>query len=536
MSATTEDRTASADLPAGTSSQPPFSARVIGIARGWWRWLTSMRTALMLLFLLALAAVPGSLLPQRRLSQTAVAQYFADHPSLAPVLDRLALFDVFASPWFAAIYLMLFLSLIGCLVPRTWGHIRSLRTEPPRAPSRLSRLPRHAALRTDVSHERALDVAEDELRAARYRVVRRDGALSAERGLLKETGNIVFHLSLLALLISLAVGKLWGYEGSVLVQEGQGFCNTLQQYDTYSTGPLIDGADLTPLCVGLTDFRARYEPNLTPASFTGDITYRRSLDGPEERATIGINSPLRVDGTRLYLTGRGFAPVFSLTLPDGTELTDLSVPFLPTDTATMLSEGVLKLPDLGVGRDQLALQAVFLPTAQDVGGGLLTSVDPRPLDPAVAVVVYAGSVGLDSGIPQNVFTLDQDRIARGQLERVGSANLRPGQSLDLPDGTSITFTGLREFAALQLHRDPAALAVLISALAMLGGLLCTLLVRRRRVFVRPAGVSGDRDRVLEIGGLAQGGSADPSEFEQLVQRIRTAMTDDRGSGKEDPDV
>jgi len=120
-----------------------------------------------------------------------------------------------------------------------------------------------------------------------------------------------------------------------------------------------------------------------------------------------------------------------------------------------------------------------------------------------------------------VFTLDQDRIRRGQLERVGAANLRPGDSLDLPDGTAITFTGFKEFAALQMHRDPAQLAVLISALAMLAGLLATLLVRRRRVFVRP-GV-----RVLEMGGLAQGGSADPAEFEHVVRRIRGALAQER---------
>ena len=521
MSVSTEVRLPSADGQDARGPRPPWRLRLVRGARGWWRWLTSMRTALILLFLLALAAVPGSLLPQRPLSQTAVAQYFVDHPTLAPVLDRLGLFDVFAAPWFAAIYLLLFISLIGCLVPRTWGHIRSLRSEAPRAPSRLSRLPRYADIATELGAEQALDIAEEELRVARYRVLRKDGAISAEKGLLKETGNIVFHLALLALLISLAVGKLWGYEGSVLVQEGQGFCNTFQQYDTYSAGPLVEGGDLSPLCVDLEDFQARYEPDLTPASFTGDITYSTTLGGPDQQARIGINSPLRVGGTRLYLTGRGFAPIFTVTLPDGTELADLSAPFLPTDPSTMISEGVLKLLDLGADRDQLALEGVFLPTAADMGSGLLTSVDPRPLDPAVAIVVYAGTVGLDSGIPQNVFTLDQDRIRRGQLERVGAANLRPGDSLDLPDGTAITFTGFKEFAALQMHRDPAQLAVLISALAMLAGLLATLLVRRRRVFVRP-GV-----RVLEMGGLAQGGSADPAEFEHVVRRIRGALAQER---------
>ena len=78
-----------------------------------WRQLTSMRTALVLLFLLALGSVPGSVLPQQGIDPQAVQQYYAAHPSLAPLLARLSLFNVFAAPWFAAIYLLLFLSLAG---------------------------------------------------------------------------------------------------------------------------------------------------------------------------------------------------------------------------------------------------------------------------------------------------------------------------------------------------------------------------------------------------------------------------------------
>ena len=82
-----------------------------------WRVLTSMRTALLLLVMLALAAIPGSLLPQRGLNPVRVTGFFVHHPTLAPILDKLSLFDVFASPWFAAIYALLFSSLVGC-VPR----------------------------------------------------------------------------------------------------------------------------------------------------------------------------------------------------------------------------------------------------------------------------------------------------------------------------------------------------------------------------------------------------------------------------------
>src|SRR3954452_114913 len=96
------------------------------LARTFWRQLTSMRTALLLLTLLALAAIPGTLLPQRGLNPVRVNDYLADHPKLGPLLDKLSLFDVFAAPWFAAIYLLLFVSLVGCLVPRIRLHVRAL--------------------------------------------------------------------------------------------------------------------------------------------------------------------------------------------------------------------------------------------------------------------------------------------------------------------------------------------------------------------------------------------------------------------------
>ena len=234
----------------------------------------------------------------------------------------------------------------------------------------------------------------------------------------------------MALLLGLAGGKLWGYEGSILVTEGQGFCNSFQQYDTYSAGPLVDSGDLSPLCVDLDDFRAEYEENLTASSFTADIRY----GGPGEDGrptTIGVNEPLRIDGDRVYVTGHGFSPTFAVTLPDGTAVHRRvgAVPAAPTRPRSP-AEGALKLPDVGTGSDdQLALEGFFAPTGV-VQGGILTSVDPRPLDPQVAIVLYEGYLGLDSGIPQSVYSLDATQIDRGSLEQVGAANLKVGESVD----------------------------------------------------------------------------------------------------------
>ena len=109
----------------------------------------------------------------------------------------------------------------------------------------------------------------------------------------------------MALLLGLAGGKLWGYEGSILVTEGQGFCNSFQQYDTYSSGPLVKSSDLTPLCVDLDHFRAKYEQNLTAASFTADITYGPpgqagpADDDRRQRAAAGRRRPRLRDRARL---------------------------------------------------------------------------------------------------------------------------------------------------------------------------------------------------------------------------------------------
>ncbi|WP_232807107.1 cytochrome c biogenesis protein ResB [Geodermatophilus chilensis] len=512
-----------------------LGARALGLWLRWWRRLTAMRTAIILLFLLALAAIPGSLLPQRSLNQNAVRQYFADHPTLAPVLDRLYAFDVFGSPWFAAVYLLLFVSLIGCVVPRLGEHLRALRAAPPPAPRRLERLPDSAELTTPLPGPAALDVVEEELRVRRFRVVRRPGAagtagssgihgeeLSAEKGFWKETGNLLFHLSLVALLLGLAGGKLWGYEGSILVTEGQGFCNSFQQYDTYSSGALVDGEDLTPLCIDLEDFRAEYEEDLTAASYTADIRY----GGPGEEGeatTIGVNDPLRVDGDRVYVTGHGYSPRFTVTLPDGTAFTDVSAPFLPSDQTTMASEGALKLPDLGAGvEDQLALEGFFAPTGL-MQGGVLTSIDPRPLNPQVAILAYQGYLGLDSGLPQSVYSLDQSQIERGRLSEVGRANLAVGETLTLPDGTAITFTGVDQFAALQFSHDPGQVWVLAAAIALLVGLLALLLLRRERFFARVGAAPDGGGTVLSVGSLTRGGGESATPFAELTGRLQAAL-------------
>lgn len=509
------------------------------LLRNAWRGLTSMRTALVLLFLLALAALPGALLPQRSLNQRLVTQYFADHPTLAPLLDRLQFFDVFAAPWFAAVYLLLMVSLVGCLLPRTAEQLRGLRAPPVVCPRNLARLP-HAAQRTVA--EPVADVEErarGRLRGWRTRWGDEPGAartVSAERGHLREVGNLVFHLSLLGLLVAFALGKLFGYEGQVIVLSGGGqFCNTgILGYDSFRAGLRVDGTDLQPFCVRVDDFTAAYEANGQPASYTAAIGFQTAADlaagtATWRQATLAVNHPLRTDGSRVYLLGHGYAPRFTVTYPDGQQRTG-EVQWRPVDQTTLLSEGATKFARPGVTDEeqrrttQLAVTGLLAPTSS--GGQVVTSVFPALDDPEVAVDVLRGDLGLDDGRGQSIFTVDRSKLDTGELTRVARKNMRPGDEITLDDGTRVRFDGVRDWVSLQVSHDPAQVWVLVSAIFVLAGLMVSLAVRRRRFWVRltPDAAGGTR---VELGGLARTDRAGyGEEFDRLAAAVLGTRPDD----------
>ena len=511
--------------PAPTT--PPRESLTAPVRRAW-RQLVSMRTALLLLFLLALASVPGSFLPQRDLNPLEVQDYFAEHPTLAPLLDRLSLFDVFASPWFAAIYLLLFVSLIGCLSSRLRLHARALVTPPPDVPRVLAKLPAHERWSSEQDADAVLGSARSALRRRRWRVVTRelpDGgrALSAEKGYLRETGNLLFHLSLVLLLVGVALGGLYGFTGTVLVREGDGFANTVLSYDDISPGRQFDADRLVPFSFALEDFRATYDDDGTALSFHADLRYSDSLDAPSTPYDLRVNHPLEIDGAKTYLLGHGYAPKVVVTDVEGNRLAQ-TVVCLPQGP-TFLSTCTIKVPD--AAGEPLAFEGVFTPTTvQDPATGRVTSVYPAPENPALTVLGYRGDLGLDSGVPQSVYRLED----RSQLRPIGDGAtpvlLSEGETWELPGGGSLTFVETTEWATFQVTQDPGKLVALVASAGMVLGLCLSLFVRRRRLWLRavPAGADDAAGRtVVEAAGLARTGpEAFEQEFADLVERLRPA--------------
>jgi len=518
------------ETTASPSPQSPESPRLgpVGWLRWFWRQLTSMRTALVLLLLLAIAAIPGSLVPQESSDPNGVAQWRANDPDGAAILDFFGLFSTFSSPWFSAIYLLLFVSLIGCVIPRAWHHAKAMVAAPPRTPARLGRLEGHTVRAFDGGAEDAVAAARGLLRRRGYRVADYPGpSVSAERGYLRETGNLVFHVSLIGVLASVAIGGGIGYTGQRVIAEGYAFTNVLSGYDSFHPGRFFTDARLAPFSLRLDSLAVTYEEEDIdnygmPLHFDATMTVTERGHEPRQES-LQVNHPLTVADAQVYLLGNGYAPVLTVRDPEGNVVFSQPTLFRP-QTAELASLGVVKIPD-GLA-EQVGMQGFLYPTAIQREDGAFTSSHPDLRGPLVTLEVYTGDLGLDDGRATNAYVLDTDSLTQiaGREADAATIGLRLGDRAELPDGLgSIELTAIPRFVALDIHSDPAQGWVLGFVLAAVAGLLLSLFIPRRRVWAR-AIVAADGSVSLEWAGLARG------EDPRLAEAV-TALADAVPGGK-----
>ncbi|HYO86899.1 MAG TPA: cytochrome c biogenesis protein ResB [Dermatophilaceae bacterium] len=505
------------------------------MARWMWRQLTSMRVALFLLLLLAVAALPGSVFPQRSVDASRVEDYLRDSPQVGAWLDRLGLFDVYTSAWFSAIYLLLLVSLVGCIVPRTQQHWRASRIPPPRAPQRLDRLPVHLIRRVGMPADQVEAALRATLRSRRYRL-RTDqppGVISAEVGYLREVGNLLFHLAILTLTVALAWGYLLGWRADRIVVVGSpGFSNTASDYDTFAPGPWVDPTALQPFSVRVDALDVRFEsaPGAqfgAPRDFVAGTTVWTPGNQPRQQ-TLAVNAPLNFGGASVYLLGNGYAPRVSVRDASGRLLYRQATPFLPQD-GMYRSLGAIKVP--AAAPQQWGFTGLLLPTAFEGPSGP-DSAFPDLRRPALLLTMFEGRLS-PSGRSQSVYALDTTALrqlsdAQGQPLRLW---LTPGQTVDLPGGRgTISLDGIDRWAGVSTRYDPAKPLALGSALVALTGLVASLLIRRRRVFVRITDTGASEGPgpacLVSLGAIGKG--EDPMLGDAVSRLVTRAL----GSGQE----
>ena len=482
-----------------------------------WRTLRSMRTALILLLFLAGGAIIGSVIPQEQNSPQRVASYFRDHPFWAALWDRLGFFHTYGSIWFTLIYTLLLISLVACLAPRTRALFRHA-LERPEPVRELESMRHYAQMTVSAEPFRAIAESRKVLRRRMYRVsaVNGDARISADKGLAREAGSLLFHWSFLLVLVGIVYGKGTGFTGQAVIIEGQTWVEAHANYD----GTVNEGAffneDHSGIAVHVQNFTVDYYADGVPKLFDTKATLTDANGDSTRTSDIEVNHPAEMDGVKFYQFGYGWAPMIDISrngraLAAGPVVCTQSPPPAGVAPLAMPSNCVVKVasvhPQLGFRFELWPDSRVLIALLR---GGQSTPM-LRAYQPVLTFAAYRGSLGLSA--PQSVGTLDTSLMSRWKTGAVGA-----GKTQILGDGISVSFPQLKQYTVLEVTRDRGQVIMLIAAILILAGLIPALFTSKRRVYV--SAEANGKGTILRVGGFAlQRKSQFEEEFPDLVRTL-----------------
>lgn len=456
----------------------------------------------MLLLLLGAGAAVGSFFPQRPIDRRAVEAWIDRNPGAEGVMEAFGLFDVYGSWWFMIIYVLLLVSLVGCLTRRYRAQLRLVRQQP-RTPSELAARERYMRATVQASPEQVLTEAGRVLRKRRFRRRIEGSTLSAEKGHLRESGSLLFHTSILVLLAGATIARMFGASGQVLLMEGDTFIDSYLGYDSLTAGRAF-GSGHTGFELELQEFDVQWHPSGVPRLYESRVIVTEP-SGESREATVRVNEPLQVAGRDVYQIAWGWAPVLEVR-QQGEVLYSGPTVFLPEDNGWI---GVAKIPQTEPEQTGLAMQLVVDP--QEGPDGELFDRNREPRDPLVIAQILRGDLGLDK--PQNVYRLETDG-----LERIGQELVGLGRETAIGDGITLAFTDMIQYSVFQVGYNPGSPLLLLGAVGLVVGVVPGLYAFRRRIWVRAT--SSDRGTLIEFAGHSfQRKDAADQEFKALVAEL-----------------
>ena len=456
------------------------------VARRVWRFFGSVRLALILILVLTALSVVGALVmqvPPDLKADPDDYRWWLDNPAqerfglwVTP-LAILGIFDIFHSPWFLGVGLLLIINIIVCTLNRwagIWSSIAQFRV--PTA----DRLYETGSNRVQLLSPRlGLQHAEDRVthtfRRHRYRVLQehQNGALymAGDKNRHFRLGTYLVHLSIILFIIAYIIGGYAGFRvNTFAVPEG-------------SVRELGGG---TSLSLKVLSFADEYWPEGLPKDYRSDVVLYD--EGREVvRDTIRVNHPLNYKGIRFYQSYFGPAVVMEVRDPGGRVIFDdaVALNMVSGKEPSQHPIGTFRLPDSTI--------EVW------VVGRVQSYTDP---------LLKAGQVRLE-------------------LYRTGSRTPLVLQTIDQGKPEPLlnhTFTFVREkqFSGFQVNKDPGNLLIWISSGLLVIGMFLVFYFPHRQIWAR-CRHSDDGDTEIVLRTVSSRSYAITSEMEALAKDLRKSL-------------
>ncbi len=496
-----------------------------------WRWLIRMKTALILLGILAIQTAIATAVPQEPNVRSTVEAWRAgeEGPGVAVsrVLDAIGAYDVYGSALFLALLMLLFLSLTACLIPRIRAWVRLVRHSQPPLIRRVGAHDRVERFETGRSAGEVRAAAAELLEQNNWRTRTHEGEdtpgspgpqVAAEKGLWsREGGSLLFHLSFYVLLAAIVFGQLLTFEGQVGVVEGErGFTDTEVAYWNYQPGRWFGPEQHTGWQMQLDAFEVDWvrDPGAPgagqPTTFRSAVTLTDG-QGEMEQAVIEGNAPHTIDGFKIHQLDWGYAARVVIEV-DGEVVHDDFLTLIAMDVAGFRGAAKAPAADPDVGLD-----LILYPYAPDnEGGEPIPTGAPWDDEPLLIVSQHRGDLQLGA-TQQSIVELDTS-----QLELEGGRLMRLGDTGQIEDVT-ISFPELRRWVGFQVSTRPQIPWLLFGSALLVAGLFPALYAYRRRLWVvATPSEDGTRTLVRVSGRAFQRPERFEEEHADLVEALAEA--------------
>jgi len=431
-----------------------------------WKFFTSIKLAIFIIIILAIASIIGTIIEQNQPLEK-YRQVYTD--GAIRLFESLNLFDMYHSWWFLLLLVLFTVNLSCCTIDRLPRAVKVVRNP---------KTTLDESLEMSLSHvdrwkrKGGLEGLADTYKSAmggafaKTLVTENSGTLHlyAEKGIISRFGVYVTHLSIIIIFIGAIIGNVFGFKGFANIVEGE----------SVRTIPTRGGTNHVDLgfAVRCNKFWVDFYPSGQPKEYASDLSV---LENGREvlRKKIVVNDPLQYKGIWFYQSSYGAAGAASATLavhtPDGGK----------GETVSLAAGQKKEIPGYGTV------------------SGVDYQNDFQGLGPALLVVLEK------PGKPPAQFWL-----------------LRAYPNFDRQRGDSryLSFAGVDQifYTGLQVARDPGVNIVWVGCTLMVIGIMIAFFMSHQRLWIRLSRGGDGRVEVVLAGSTNKNRLAFEKRFEKPI--------------------